>query len=303
MPVSGRVIEEHKSFFIVDTDQGNVRSTIRGTFKKDKFRVCTGDLVDLELTNNEPLEGVITNIQTRISFLNRPAVANISQVFLITTIKSPSIDLEALDRFLFSTQVLNLKSIIIINKIDLLDNELKKQMNDLKSIYTSIGYHFIEASAHTGLGIDTILDCCTNKISAFAGLSGVGKSSILSKIFPEKVFRIGNNSGTNERGTHTTTSVTLLPLKQGGYIADTPGLSFVDIPTVPEEEVINYFPELANRLGLCRFNNCIHDGEPGCNIQELIQKNEIAVTRHQHYLKFYRQMKEIRKKYRKPNLQ
>lgn len=298
MSVSGRVIEEQKSFFIVDTNKGNVRSTIRGALKKEKIRVCSGDLVELDLTNEVPLEGVITHIHKRTSYLKRPAVANLSQVFFITTIKTPPLDLEALDRFLFSAQVFNLKSIIIINKIDLLDNNDLKQLSVIENLYQKIGYPIIETSAATGYGIDLIKDFCSDKISAFAGLSGVGKSSLLSKVFPDKSFKIGNVSGINGRGTHTTTHVSLISLKQGGYIADTPGLSFVDIPTVPEEEVINYFPELVHRIGQCRFNNCIHDGEPGCSIQALIEKNEIAASRHNHYLKFYQSMKEIRKQYR-----
>lgn len=298
MPVSGRIIEEQKSFFIVDTIHGNVRSTLRGTLKKNNFRICAGDMVDLDLTNHCPLEGVITAVHNRISYLQRPAVANLAQVFFIITITTPPLDLESLDRFLFSAKVFNLNSIIVINKIDLLKGELLLLVEKVKNIYGKIGYQIIESSAITGNGIDTIKEFCSNKISAFAGLSGVGKSSLLAMLFPDKTFRIGNVSGTNGRGTHTTTSVSLQRLNQGGYIADTPGLSFVDIPSVPEEEVINYFPELASRIGQCKFNNCIHNGEPGCSIHSLIEQDQIAISRHNHYLKFYKQMKEKRKLYR-----
>lgn len=298
MPVSGRIIEEQKSFFIVDTIHGNVRSTLRGTLKKNNFRICAGDMVDLDLTNHCPLEGVITAVHNRISYLQRPAVANLAQVFFIITITTPPLDLESLDRFLFSAKVFNLNSIIVINKIDLLKGELLLLVEKVKNIYGKIGYQIIESSAITGNGIDTIKEFCSNKISAFAGLSGVGKSSLLAMLFPDKTFRIGNVSGTNGRGTHTTTSVSLQKLNQGGYIADTPGLSFVDIPSVPEEEVINYFPELASRIGQCKFNNCIHNGEPGCSIHSLIEQDQIAISRHNHYLKFYKQMKEKRKLYR-----
>lgn len=298
MPVSGRIIEEQKSFFFVDTECGHVRCTIRGALKKVKTKLCAGDLVDLDLINKTPPEGVITTLHSRISLLKRPSVANLSQVFIITTIKTPSLDLESLDRFLFSAQVYNLKPVIVFNKIDLLKSQDLNCLKEIEDIYNRIGFQTIEASAFTGLGIEGILQICANKISAFAGLSGVGKSSLLSLLFPEKTFRIGDVSGTNGRGTHTTTNVSLLPLMQGGYIADTPGLSFVDIPSVPETEVIHYFPEFVSRIGECRFNNCIHDGEPGCAIQSLLEQNQIAPSRHRNYLKFYKQMKEQRKQYR-----
>ncbi len=298
MPVTGRIVEEQKSFYLVDTECGSVRSTIRGALKKTKTRLCAGDLVDLELTNKNPPEGIITAVHSRTSHLKRPAVANLSRIFFVTTIKSPALDLEALDRFLFSAQVLNIEAVIVFNKIDILVGDDLDLLKRIESLYQKIGYTIIETSASTGIGTDKVIELCTDRISAFAGLSGVGKSSLLSLIFPDKTFRIGNVSGTNGRGTHTTTHISLHPLKQGGYVADTPGLSFVDIPKVPETEVINYFPELANRIGECRFNNCIHDGEPGCAIQTLTEQDQIAASRLNHYLKFYKQMKEQRKQYR-----
>lgn len=297
MPVSGRIIEEQKSFFIVNTECGNVRCTIRGALKNAKTKLCAGDLVELDLTNKTPAEGVITTLHSRISLLKRPSVANLSQVFIVTTTKAPPLDLESLDRFLFSAQVYNLEPVIVFNKIDLLENQDLNHLKEIEDIYSRIGYQIIETSASTGLGVNNILQLCADKISAFAGLSGVGKSSLLSLLFPDKTFRIGDVSGTNGRGTHTTTNVSLFPLIQGGFVADTPGLSFVDIPSVPETEVIHYFPELASRIGECRFNDCIHDGEPGCAIQSLLEQNQIAPSRHRNYLKFYKQMKEQRRQY------
>ncbi len=298
MPVSGRIIEEQKSFFIVSTEFGNVRCTIRGALKKNKTKLCAGDLVELDLINETPPEGVITTLCNRISLLKRPAVANLSQVFIITTIKTPPLDLESLDRFLFSAKVYNLEPVIVFNKIDLLEAQDLIYLKEIEDVYKKIGYHIIETSASTGLGVNNILQLCADKISAFAGLSGVGKSSLLSLLFPDKTIKIGEVSGANGRGTHTTTNVSLYPLKQGGYIADTPGLSFVDIPTIPETEVIHHFPELACRIGECRFNDCIHDGEPGCAIQSLLEQNQIAPSRHRNYLKIYKQMKDQRRQYR-----
>jgi ribosome biogenesis GTPase len=218
MPVSGRIIEEQKSYFIVNTEHGNVRCTIRGTLKKNKTKLCAGDLVELDLINKTPPEGVITTLHSRIGLLKRPAVANLSQVFIITTIKTPSLDLESLDRFLFSAHVYNIEPVIVFNKIDLLESQELNYLKEIEDIYNRIGYQIIETSVPTSLGVNEILRHCQNKISAFAGLSGVGKSSLLSLLFPDKKLRIGDVSGTKGRGTHTTTNVSLFPLKQGAIL-------------------------------------------------------------------------------------
>ncbi|NLG19087.1 MAG: ribosome small subunit-dependent GTPase A [Fibrobacter sp.] len=298
MQLSGRVIEEQKNYLIVDTPEGTVRSTIKGILKKNKTRVFTGDLVDLEIINRDPLEGVISAIHERSSLLKRPAVANLSQVFFIFTVKSPPLDLESLDRFLFSARVYGLEAIIVFNKIDLLNCDDSKELEKIREIYRKIGYRTVCTSAVTNTGIEELISLCKDKISAFSGLSGAGKSTLLSKIILDKSFRIGEVSGSNGRGTHTTTHVSLHPLKEGGYVADTPGISFVNVPTVPEEEVTGYFPELECRIGQCRYNNCIHGGEPGCIVDQLIAENEIAGFRRDHYLKIYNEMKAIRKRYK-----
>jgi ribosome biogenesis GTPase len=298
MPISGRVVEEQKAYFIVDTPEGPVRAKTRGVMKKERTKICSGDFVDIQIINESPREGVILSVHKRTSYLKRPAVANLSQIFFIVTLKSPSLDFEALDRFLFSAEVFHLKSFIVFNKTDLLDEVEKSELDDICSAYRKIGYQTLQTTAFTDGCIDELLSHCTNEVSAFAGPSGVGKSTLLSKIFPEKTFRIGDVSGATGRGTHTTTNVSLQPLKSGGYLADTPGISFVDIPTIPEEEVINNFPELLDQIGQCRFNNCIHDGEPGCRIEELVENKEIMESRKYHYLKIFKEMKGIRKLYR-----
>ncbi len=234
------------------------------------------------------------------SFIHRPALANLKQILFITTFKSPFLDLEALDRMLFTAEVYNIKATIVFNKTDLLDTEEHIALEKIIPIYNNCGYETLKTSARTGMGIDLLeLKCASYEICAFSGLSGVGKSTLLSKLFPEKSFRIGEVSGANGRGTHTTTNNVLHPHLNGSYIADTPGISFVDIPTIPEENVISCFPEIKDCIGQCRFNNCIHDGEPGCFVQERVNEGDIAISRWEHYLKIFNEMKSIRKQYRK----
>lgn len=295
----GRVVEEQKNYFLVDTNQGIIRCVLKGTLKKVRARICSGDLVQITLTNNDSLEGIITNVEERTSYIRRPALANLTQIVLVATLKSPRLDLESIDRMLFSAEVYGIKPLLIFNKSDLLSESESKELDTIISLYQKCGYNSLKTSAETHDGIDQLKKYCEREISAFSGLSGVGKSTLLSKIFPDIHFRIGEVSGIRGRGTHTTTNIIIHRYTEDSYIADTPGLSFVDIPEIPEESTGAYFPEIAACIGLCRFNNCIHDNEPGCEVLERIGRGEISESRRDHYLKIYSEMKVIRKKYRK----
>jgi ribosome biogenesis GTPase len=297
MTLPGRVIEEQKNYFIVDTEQSTFRCTIRGVLKKNRVRVCTGDLVTIDVINQDSREGVIAEIQERSSFLKRPALANLTQILFVNTFKHPSLDTEALDRFLFASEVYQIPAVIVFNKTDLLNDDEQKTLDTLASYYEKTGYRAVFTSAKTLFGMDELKMVCKNQVSACAGLSGVGKSTLLSLLFPDRDFRTANVSGSTGRGTHTTTSIVLFPFEKG-YIADTPGFSFVDIPPIDENDVVTFFPELVKVTGSCRFNNCIHNGEPGCTVQELIDNNEILDSRRDHFLKIYNELKARRQKFR-----
>jgi ribosome biogenesis GTPase len=296
MNFTGRLIEEQKNYFVVNTEAGDVRAVLKGVLKKERLRALVGDIVDLELTNSDTLEGIIIKIHNRESSLKRPSISNITQIAFITSYNQPPIDLEALDRYLFSAEAYELHSIIVFNKMDILDSKELSELRKLASIYTNAGYEVLFTSAISGEGLDKLIERCRNELTAFAGLSGVGKSSLLQKIFPVMEFRIGNLSGATGRGSHTTTNAVLLMLDKNSFIADTPGHSFVDIPVLPKDSVCACFPEIAKQTGNCRFNNCLHDGEPGCAVQALIDKGEIAGFRREHFLKIYQEIKNLRKK-------
>ncbi|KMQ50089.1 Ribosome small subunit-stimulated GTPase EngC [Chitinispirillum alkaliphilum] len=294
--LSGRVVEEQKNFYLVDTSEGTVRCSIRGILKKKKIRVCTGDLVTIEVINPDIPEGVIKEVRKRLNHLPRPPLANIEQIFFINSFKMPSLDLETIDRFLFSASVYGIDSVLVFNKSDLMSDEEMRGLEKICRFYDSAGYRTLYTSAKTRRGIEELTALCHNSLSAFAGLSGVGKSSLMSILVPERTFRTGEVSGNRGRGTHTTTHISLVPITIGGYIADTPGISFVNIPRVDENETPFFFPELESRVGSCRFNDCKHDEEPGCYIRELVEKGEIASWRHKHYLKIRNEMEQLNKK-------
>jgi ribosome biogenesis GTPase len=294
MAIPGRVIEEQKNYYIIDTPQGALRASTRGLLKKDRKRICVGDQVDTA-------EGVVLSIHERTSFLNRPPLANLTQVILVCTVKEPPLDLEATDRFLVCVCAYSLAPVLVFNKNDRLTDAEQAQLGTITAVYRRCGYTALITSASTGSGLEELMGTCAGRVSAFAGLSGVGKSALLQRIFPDRTFRLGEVSGPTGRGTHTTTCVTLLPLPNlpgGGYIADTPGLAFIDLPLVPEEDIAGYFPELEQQIGRCRFNNCIHENEPGCRVRELVDTGEIAAWRVEHYLTMFKEMRTRRRQYK-----
>ncbi|MDG5815063.1 ribosome small subunit-dependent GTPase A [Chitinispirillales bacterium ANBcel5] len=292
---TAKVIEEQKNYLVVDTPIGNVKTTVLGKQKKKKRRICTGDIVEMEIINFDSLEGVIRSVAPRKSYLPRPPIANIDQIIFINTFISPSLDLNTLDRYLFTAAVYDIKSVLVFNKTDLLTSQQTDELKKVTDTYTRIGYEVIFTSAKKGSGLNHITTLCTSKLSALTGLSGVGKSSLLSRIFPDQIFRTGEVSGTTGRGTHTTTHTSLTALQSGGYIADTPGFAFIEIPQVDENSVVNCFPEIADKTGECRFNDCKHEKEPGCAVKELVNSGTIAHWRHKHYLKIRKEMEERKK--------
>ena len=298
MLLAGRVIQEQKNYYVVNTTRGDIRATLKGVLKKDRKRICTGDLVDVEITNNDTEEGLLDRVHERVTYLNRPPIANIEQVLVVCTLREPSLDLEALDRLLLCVAAYGLTAILVFNKTDIIGPDERPSLDGIITTYRGIGYRVLETSAERCSGLDDLRLQCKEKVSAFAGLSGVGKSALLSRLFPDREFRIGDVSGATGRGTHTTTTVSLLTLPEGGYIADTPGLAFIDLPLIPEEDVATYFPELERLIGACRFNNCIHENEPGCKVVELVEKGEIKALRVEHYLKIYHEMRERRRGYK-----
>jgi len=290
MTITGRIIEEQKNYYVADTPDGTVLATASGGIRNKRMRISTGDLVDLQMIDATPPRGIIEKIHPRTSFINRPALANCSHLFCICTVKEPPLNLEMLDRLLFTALAYHLQPCIILNKTDLHTDKENDFTNTLIATYQAIGIASFTTSAVQKKGIDAIVDFCKDRTTAFAGLSGVGKTSLLSCIFPDKALRIGELSAAQTRGTHTTTNVTLLSLGNGGYIADTPGIAFVDLPLVPEEDVSLYFGEISDCIGQCRFNNCRHQNEPGCAVLEKVTSGAIASWRHRNYLRFREEM-------------
>jgi len=246
--------------------------------KLKKYKLYAGDFVEGEIVSGQ---FVIEKIEDRKNLLTRPPVANVDNALIVVAIKSPDFDNYLLDNFLAVYEYKGLEPVIIFNKIDLLEDrsELEKWME----IYTSAGYEVNAVSALEDEGIEKIKNYIKGDISIVAGPSGVGKSSILSRLLNIEI-KTGEVSEKLKRGRHTTTSVTLYRFQERSFIADTPGFSKVEATYfMDKREVRLYFREFLKYS--CKFPDCTHTNEPGCEVKEAVKRGEISCERFKSYLK------------------
>ena len=288
MALTGRIIEEQRNYFVIDTARGVFQARLRGTMRTK--RPCVGDIVSAEIINLDSSEAQIHAIAPRRNFIPRPPLANMDQCIIVASLVEPVLNLEQLDRFCFFTEAYDCSALIAFNKIDLLSTTQLTRLKEVRGIYEAAGYRTLEISAKANKNLGIIAENCTGKYSFLAGESGVGKTALLAALFPDRSFRTAELSQQTRRGVHTTTSIHLLKLPNNGFIADTPGFSNIELPLVPETLVISYFPDLTSTA--CRFNNCMHENEPGCDIKERVENGSIASSRYEHYIKIYREMKQ-----------
>ena len=191
----------------------------RGKFKKEEISPVVGDLVEIEITDEENKKAVINKILGRKVYIKRPKLANITQLVFVVSSKDPKPDLLMLDKQIAFAEFLKVKTLIVLSKTDL---DSKNEFSKIKKIYEKIGYKVIETSSKNKVGIDELKQALKNNINAFAGNSGVGKSTLINEIFNGKITLEGEISKKNKRGKNTTTSVKLYEIDKDTYIADTP---------------------------------------------------------------------------------
>ncbi|MBT7528191.1 ribosome small subunit-dependent GTPase A [Flavobacteriaceae bacterium] len=296
----GLVYKSTGSWYSVKTpsnDQFDCR--IKGKFRLDGIKstnpIAVGDYVDFELEkNSDVVTGVINNICERKNYVLRKSVnlskqthilaSNIDIVFLIITISSPVTSTNFIDRFLLTSNAYSINTVLLFNKIDLLDEAEKKVLKKLIEIYTNIGYECFEISAKNQYNIDKVKFLMKDNISMFGGHSGVGKSTLINSLQPNLNLRTNNISVQHSQGQHTTTNAELFDLDFGAKIIDTPGIRGFGIVDFNKGDIKNYFPEFYKLINQCKFNDCMHVNEPKCIVKQYVEDGKIAISRYENYL-------------------
>ncbi|HBE21535.1 MAG TPA: ribosome small subunit-dependent GTPase A [Cyanobacteria bacterium UBA11149] len=251
--------------------------TRRSRLKKIGQRVMVGDRVLIEEPDWAGGRGAIADVLPRQSQLDRPAIANVEQMIVFFAIAEPTLDPYQLSRFLVKAESTGLKVGLCLNKSDLVTTQ---QIEDWQKRLEKWGYQPIFISVYNRTGLKEFSEQLNHKITVLAGLSGVGKSSLINQMAPENNLRVGEVTGKLGRGRHTTRHVELFEFAKGSLVADTPGFNQPEFNCNPGD-LVNYFPEARQRLaeGNCQFHNCLHQDEPNCAVRG-------DWERYQHYLDF-----------------
>ena len=288
----GLIIKAQSGFFTVETGEGLVICQLRGKLKQGRAHgdiAALGDRVTITLL--EDGSGVVENVEERKQALVRldprpqgeyqqVLLANADQVVFVFACAHPNPKLRMLDRFLVVAEKQKIPIIIIANKIDLVENA-----KDIFGLYENIGYRVIYTSAKLEKGLDELRNVLKNKISALAGPSGVGKSSLLNALQPGLGLAVNEISKVMNKGRHTTVTRQMFPLKGGGYVADTPGWKSLALWDTEAGEMDAYFPELRDLVPYCQFSDCTHIHEPGCAVLAALQAEKIYPERYESYLR------------------
>ena len=293
----GLVIKNTGSWYTVLTDGGNtVDCKIKGNFRLKGIRstnpVAVGDRV--EIVRNQEGTAFITNICDRRNYIIRKSsnlskqshiiAANVDQAFLIVTVKYPETSTTFIDRFLASAEAYSVPVTLVFNKVDLLQDDERRYLDMMVTLYETVGYDCLKVSAETKEGMDRLLPLLKDKITLFSGNSGVGKSTMLNFIVPVAELRTAEISDAHNTGMHTTTFSEMLPLTDGGWVIDTPGIKGFGTFNMEPEEICGYFKEIFKFSKDCRFNNCTHTHEPGCAVRKAVEEHYIAESRYVSYL-------------------
>lgn len=280
MNKKGIIYKTQKELYYVLSDEVSYKCKARGVFRDRNIKPLVGDYVEIQVLENG--EGLIEHVLPRKSQLIRPPVANIDQILLVLTVKSPNVNYNLVDKYLVMLEHFGVDVVMVINKSDLLSNEDKAEF---KEVYSKTGYRLIFTSAIKNEGIDELKDMLMNRISTLAGPSGVGKSTLLNLFHDDLEVETGDISKKTKRGKHTTRHTELFEIFENTFILDTPGFSSLDLSFIEEEgEIREFYPEFVKLQKLCRFQNCQHIKEPNCAVKEAIDKKEISLKRYENYL-------------------
>ena len=295
---TGIVVRSTGSWYSVREMDGNLTDCkLKGNYKikgiKSTNPIAVGDKVSFGLMPDKEF-GLIHKIFDRKNYIIRRSTnlskrthiiaSNIDQAFLIITIANPRTSTGFIDRFLVNTEAFEIPCTLIINKIDLIDEYSSDLLEEIKEIYSNVGYQIIETSAFTCFNIDRLKSEMAGKTTLFSGHSGVGKSALINALAPGLDIREGETSDVHQKGKHTTTNAEMYHLDFDAFIIDTPGIKEFGLTDFTSEEIGHFFPEIREMMNQCKFNNCTHEHEPGCEVMKAVDLGQISPVRYLNYL-------------------
>ncbi len=295
--MKGQIRKALSGFYYVQSEaDGELYQTrARGNFRNRKITPLVGDEVVFESSNLT--DGYLLEVLPRENELVRPAVANVDQGVIVTSMVEPNFSYNLLDRFLVTLEYKHIEPIIYLSKTDLIED--KEKIQEVVNCYQKIGYTVIPATEDEA-SLRELERLFPERLTVFMGQSGAGKSTLLNLIMPELDLETAEISESLGRGKHTTRHVELIPIADG-LVADTPGFSSIDFLEIEARELPKQFPEFVEASVDCRFRECMHINEPQCEVKKQVEEGKIATTRYEDYQQFLEEIEKRKPIYRRKN--
>lgn len=286
--MKGKIIKGIGGFYYIKTEKGIIECKARGKFRYKDMKPMVGDNVTITIDKGK---GVIEEIETRSSYLIRPTVANVTLAFVVFAAKNPDINFDLLYRFLVLCECNNIKAVVCLNKIDLINVEerevLKNKIND-------IGYEVLFINAKEGIGVVDLKEKIKDNITVLCGPSGAGKSTLINTLTEKEHMLTGVVSNKIGRGKHTTRHSELIEV-EGGYIVDTPGFSTLEVSFIDKDKLKYAFPDFEELNQSCKFRGCMHYKEPNCAVKKAVSEGKINKSRYEFYIRTLEEILNERK--------
>lgn len=289
MKIDGIIIKGIGGFYYVEAADGIIyECKARGVFRKEKITPLAGDKVEISVDENN--KNSIEKIYERRNMFKRPPIANVDKLVIVSSVCDPRPNLLIIDRLTAVAVYKNVEPIIAFTKNDL------QSADEYIEIYKNAGFKTFAVSNETGEGIGEVKAVIENGVCVFTGNSGVGKSSLINRMYPDFALETGEISKKLGRGRHTTRHVELLKINNG-YIADTPGFSSLDFETndlIKKDELAFCFPDFSDYIDSCKFSTCAHVNDKGCRLIEAVNNGDVMRSRHESYVTMYNEVKDIK---------